>query len=264
MSNYFVEPTDEELDLAHHGILGQRWGIRRYQNADGSLTDAGLRRYGSKENFNKIQRAKADAEVYKIRAKAQLKVQKAVNKEELKRRKRESKIADKDRNRNLKDQERAIRQQEKSNKETQKMMRKTDKFNKNYQNNNQYRDNRSGYEKGKSATSSFAKSLLKDAVQPAFINAGGKALNRYLDRAVDSLLTSDADRALKKTYKDLERITAENDLKRAKIDRRYLDYASDPSSYKPSSIDTSAMNREWQAYKGSGGNNRKNKNKNRR
>lgn len=31
--------------LMHHGILGQKWGIRRYQNKDGSLTDAGRKRY---------------------------------------------------------------------------------------------------------------------------------------------------------------------------------------------------------------------------
>lgn len=30
--------------LIHHGIKGQRWGIRRYQNEDGSLTAAGKRR----------------------------------------------------------------------------------------------------------------------------------------------------------------------------------------------------------------------------
>lgn len=34
----------DEMILAHHGVLGQRWGIRRYQNADGSLTAAGKRR----------------------------------------------------------------------------------------------------------------------------------------------------------------------------------------------------------------------------
>lgn len=32
-------------ELYHHGIKGQRWGVRRYQNPDGSLTPAGKKRY---------------------------------------------------------------------------------------------------------------------------------------------------------------------------------------------------------------------------
>lgn len=38
----------EELDtyLAHHGIKGQKWGVRRYQNPDGSLTAEGRKRNG--------------------------------------------------------------------------------------------------------------------------------------------------------------------------------------------------------------------------
>ncbi len=32
-------------DLYHHGIKGMRWGVRRYQNEDGSLTEDGLARY---------------------------------------------------------------------------------------------------------------------------------------------------------------------------------------------------------------------------
>lgn len=31
-------------EIAHHGILGMKWGVRRYQNKDGSLTPAGKRR----------------------------------------------------------------------------------------------------------------------------------------------------------------------------------------------------------------------------
>ena len=35
----------EEEYLAHHGTKGQRWGVRRFQNSDGSLTAAGKLRY---------------------------------------------------------------------------------------------------------------------------------------------------------------------------------------------------------------------------
>ena len=35
------------LTLKHHGIKGQKWGVRRFQNPDGSWTAAGAQRYGA-------------------------------------------------------------------------------------------------------------------------------------------------------------------------------------------------------------------------
>ena len=38
--------------LVHYGIKGQKWGIRRYQNPDGSLTEEGKRRYYGSVSVN--------------------------------------------------------------------------------------------------------------------------------------------------------------------------------------------------------------------
>ena len=39
-----VHADNEGTYLAHHGVKGQRWGVRRFQNPDGSLTEKGKRR----------------------------------------------------------------------------------------------------------------------------------------------------------------------------------------------------------------------------
>ena len=50
-----------ENELYHHGIKGQRWGIRRYQNKDGSLTPAGKKRVSELESeYSRLTGKKTD------------------------------------------------------------------------------------------------------------------------------------------------------------------------------------------------------------
>ena len=39
-------------NLQHHGIKGQKWGVRRFQNEDGSLTNAGKKRYSDGSDYD--------------------------------------------------------------------------------------------------------------------------------------------------------------------------------------------------------------------
>lgn len=47
--SYVIKFRDDSSFLSHYGIEGQRWGVRRYQNEDGTLTPEGQKRYNQKE-----------------------------------------------------------------------------------------------------------------------------------------------------------------------------------------------------------------------
>lgn len=54
MGIYYVLGVPFGNELYHHGIKGQKWGIRRFQNPDGTLTAAGKERYTSKNEQKKL------------------------------------------------------------------------------------------------------------------------------------------------------------------------------------------------------------------
>ena len=47
-------PLIHSDELMHYGIKGQKWGLRRYQNDDGTLTEAGQLRYGGKTHVDEL------------------------------------------------------------------------------------------------------------------------------------------------------------------------------------------------------------------
>lgn len=53
MANYYGTVWQYGNSLEHHGIKGQRWGVRRFQEEDGTLTAEGRKRYGVDEGGNK-------------------------------------------------------------------------------------------------------------------------------------------------------------------------------------------------------------------
>ena len=50
-------------ELYHHGIKGQKWGVRRFQNKDGSLTEEGYQHWGLNSDGSKF-RGKRDRKGY--------------------------------------------------------------------------------------------------------------------------------------------------------------------------------------------------------
>ncbi len=64
MGIYYIAGYPVSDELYHHGIIGQRWGVRRFQNEDGTLTSEGKRRYRkiSEKYSEKADRAKAEGD----------------------------------------------------------------------------------------------------------------------------------------------------------------------------------------------------------
>lgn len=66
---YYGNDEIYHSELMHYGIKGQKWGIRRFQNEDGTFNEAGKQRYFGKGSGNKPVGRSLKAKVDKINAK---------------------------------------------------------------------------------------------------------------------------------------------------------------------------------------------------
>ena len=199
-NNYVVTPNGDfisESELYHHGIRGMKWGIRRYQNADGSLTAAGKKRYinpdgtlnkrGQKYYAKESERLKnerrkltnqkkTNAQFEKLDAKrkanADLKDQLNPKKPETPKKKSISEMSDEELN------------------EAISRARMEDA----------YRQLRPEPVNEKSA---FMKKFVKDVATPALMDAGKKALSKMVENAMKDKVDPNSYEALKKKYDTL-------------------------------------------------------------
>lgn len=67
-SKYIITPDGNFIsgdELYHWGIKGMKWGVRRYQNKDGSLTNAGKKRYETEADKGGYNQERADGTRFK-------------------------------------------------------------------------------------------------------------------------------------------------------------------------------------------------------
>lgn len=72
---------NKENELYHFGVKGQKWGIRRYQNKDGTLTPAGRQRYGDASNVS-ARNLKKQVKRFRSTGRTDTKTQEELNKVE--------------------------------------------------------------------------------------------------------------------------------------------------------------------------------------
>lgn len=73
MNDYVITRASDSDSLSHHGIKGMKWGFRRFQNKDGSLTKLGSKRYNTKDGkLNKRGEKKLAKQTAKLKEEKKL------------------------------------------------------------------------------------------------------------------------------------------------------------------------------------------------
>lgn len=200
----------ENKELQHHGIPGMKWGIRRYQNKDGSLTAAGKKRY-EKE----LAKLKEEQRILNNKKKTQAKLDKlAAMRKSLDETKAElgetSKIENvKEKVKELKADKPSKRKiKSMSDEEIQARINRLDLEKK-------YADliSKPKEQKQVNKGESFASKLIQDAIIPAAIGSGKKALGVVFDKLANKVLGLDKQPEKSEAEKFKDKLSALKDKK---------------------------------------------------
>ena len=189
----------EYNELYHHGITGMKWGVRRFQNPDGSLKPAGEKRYGSGKTLG--QRVKE----YKVAKTRKKNLQKARDAREAKKKAEAERLktaeeraklikAGKIKIKDMTDEEIAARTQRLNNEKYLRQLEKDTEV--------------------VSAGKAFVNTLSKQVLKPAAIDAGRNTLTKFLNMKGDDFLKDLKEAAglkdpAKQTEKRLAKLTQE-------------------------------------------------------